>query len=229
MKSNTIFLILFGLDAFLELIIPILLPNFNALRFVTKPLLMIFLFLYVLSIKELSNKIIILIALFFAWLGDVFLMIPGSNPLFFQLGLGSFLVMQVVYILLFLKQSFHLKFIPIRYIVLTMIPIILYVGLFLNFLLPNIVEGLQLPVVVYAFALGSMMYFSLQRIQFSSRNNFWLVAFGAFLFVVSDSLLAFGKFYYSFPGNSFLVMSTYILSQLLLIKGLVTFVPIQKI
>lgn len=229
MKSNTIFLILFGLDAFLELIIPILLPNFNALRFVTKPLLMIFLFLYVLSIKELSNKIIILIALFFAWLGDVFLMIPGSNPLFFQLGLGSFLVMQVVYILLFLKQSSHLKFIPIRHIVLTMIPIILYVGLFLNFLLPNIVEGLQLPVVVYAFALGSMMYFSLQRIQFSSRNNFWLVAFGAFLFVVSDSLLAFGKFYYSFPGNSFLVMSTYILSQLLLIKGLVTFVPIQKI
>lgn len=229
MKSNTIFLILFGLDAFLELIIPILLPNFNALRFVTKPLLMIFLFLYVLSIKELSNKIIILIALFFAWLGDVFLMIPGSNPLFFQLGLGSFLVMQVVYILLFLKQSSHLKFIPIRHIVLTMIPIILYVGLFLNFLLPNIVEGLQLPVVVYAFALGSMMYFSLQRIQFSSRNNFWLVAFGAFLFVVSDSLLAFGKFYYSFPGNSFLVMSTYILSQLLLIKGLVTFVPIKKI
>jgi alkenylglycerophosphocholine/alkenylglycerophosphoethanolamine hydrolase len=68
-------------------------------------------------------------------------------------------------------------------------------------------------VLVYALALGSMLYFAF---QISSAQLRW----GAFLFVVSDSLLAFGKFYFEYPWNSFAVMSTYILAQLLLIHAL---------
>lgn len=228
MKNKNSLLILFGVDACLELLAPFLFPGNIYIRFITKPMLMLLLFLYVLTHIELSSKNNILIALIFAWLGDVFLMIPGSDPLFFQLGLGSFLVMQIAYIYLFLKQSSFLSFLSVKYLALTLVPVILYVSLFLNFLLPYLVEDLRIPVILYALALGSMMYFSLQRILSASQNNFWLVLIGALLFVISDSLLAFAKFYYSFPLNSFLVMLTYILSQLLLIKGLVTFVPVQK-
>ena len=67
--------------------------------------------------------------------------------------------------------------------------------------------------IVYALALGSMLYFAFQIPNSELR---W----GAFLFVVSDSLLAFGKFYFEYPWNSFAVMSTYILAQLLLIRAL---------
>jgi hypothetical protein len=47
-----------------------------------------------------------------------------------------------------------------------------------------------------------------------------MIVWGAFFFVVSDSVLAYGKFYYSFPGISSVVMVTYILAQLLLMSAL---------
>lgn len=228
MRSTSWILYFFGLDACLELSAPILFPSIDYIRFFTKPLLMVLLFLYVYGQQGLIGKKTILLALFFAWLGDVFLLIPGSQPLYFQLGLAAFLLMQIIYIIIFLRQIRPFLQISIKHRILSFLSIALYVGLFLNFLLPNIVEGLQISVIIYAFALGTMMYFALQRIEVSTSFNFWQIAAGAFLFVASDSLLAFGKFYYSFPGNSFVVMSTYILSQLLLIKGLVTFVPVHK-
>jgi len=228
MKNNNLFLILFAFDACMELFFPFWFPEHVYIRFVTKPLLMTFLFLYVQSHIDLSNKSNILFALFFAWLGDVFLLIPGDNALFFQLGLGAFLIMQIAYIRLFFKQTSYLTFVSLKYLALTILPVVLYVVLFLNFLIPYLVEELILPIILYALALGSMMYFSLQRFRSASFNNFCLVLMGALLFVISDSLLALAKFYYSFPGNSFFVMLTYILSQFFLIKGLVAFVPLQK-
>jgi uncharacterized membrane protein YhhN len=148
----------------------------------------------------------LLVVLFFAWLGDVFLLIPGENPLFFQLGLGSFLFMQFAYIRLFHLRSrgfWHWSLLPIA----------IYVVSLLSFLWPHLAEGLRIPVLVYAVALGAMLYFG---IKLSDQVIFW----GALLFVISDSLLALGKFYYAIPGNSFWVMSTYILAQLLLITRL---------
>lgn len=189
---------LFYVDAVLELLAPWVFPD---ARYVTKPLLMLLLAGFV----GLESKSL-LVVLFFAWLGDVFLLIPGDNPLFFQLGLGSFLFMQFAYIRLFHLRSrgfWHWALLPIA----------IYVVSLLSFLWPHLAEGLRIPVLVYAVALGAMLYFG---IKLSDQVIFW----GALLFVISDSLLALGKFYYAIPGNSFWVMSTYILAQLLLITRL---------
>ena len=91
--------------------------------------------------------------------------------------------------------------------------ILIYVFSFLAFLNPHLAGGMKIPVTLYAFALGSMLYFAIRL-----RNQ--TIVWGAFFFVVSDSVLAFGKFYYSFPGISTVVMSTYIVAQLLLISAL---------
>jgi uncharacterized membrane protein YhhN len=147
----------------------------------------------------------------FALLGDVFLMLPDS-PLYFQLGLGSFLIMQLSYIRLFAKQASEQAWIPVH-ARKPLFGILIYVFSFLAFLNPYLADGMKIPVTLYAFALGSMLYFA---IRLQHRTIFW----GAFFFVVSDSVLAFGKFYYSFPGISFVVMSTYIVAQLLLISAL---------
>jgi uncharacterized membrane protein YhhN len=227
MKGSS-YLILFGIDALLELLCPLFFPSYSNIRFITKPLLMILLMFYVYVQKQVEDKSRIILALIFAWMGDVFLMIPGNDPLYFQLGLGSFLLMQISYISLFIRHFVAGKPLPKSYIYLSLALIVGYVVIFLNFLLPHILLRLQFPVIIYAIALGSMLYFALMRQANSDKKNFTFIAFGAFFFVVSDSLLAFGKFYYSFPGNSFLVMFTYIISQLLLIKGLVTFVPFNK-
>lgn len=179
----------------------------SSVRYVTKPLLMILLaaFVYASHLNSASQRILFM-TLLFAWLGDVFLLIPGNNPLFFQLGLASFLFMQVAYIRQFIgfgafKWSWWL------------IPVLLYVLSFLAYLYPTLPTALVGPVIVYALALGSMLYFAFQ-LRISA------LTYGAVLFVLSDSLLAFAKFKFEYPWNSFAVMSTYILAQLLLIQAL---------
>jgi uncharacterized membrane protein YhhN len=204
-----LFIKLFFIDALAELFSPVLFPAFPEIRYVTKPLLLILLMGH---IAQENPKPILFFTAIFALLGDVFLLIPGNNPLFFQLGLGSFLIMQVSYIRLFAKQASDEAWVP-AHARKPLAGVIIYVFSFLAFLNPYLAGGMKIPVTLYAFALGSMLYFAIRL-----RNQ--LIVWGAFLFVVSDSVLAFGKFYYSFPGISTVVMSTYIVAQLLLISAL---------
>lgn len=203
MKQQKILMAYFVIGA-LELLSPVI---SSSIRYATKPLLMILLGIYVYSYGlKPATRNGLLFTLFFAWLGDVFLLIPGDSALYFQFGLGSFLVMQIAYIRQFVKMG------ALRWSYF-LIPVLVYVIGFLGFLNPNLPAALVPPVLVYALALGSMLYFAFQ-IPHS------VLRWGAFLFVVSDSLLAFGKFYFEYPWNSFAVMSTYILAQLLLIRAL---------
>lgn len=189
---------LFYVDAVLELLAPWVFPD---LRYMTKPLLMLLLAGFV----GLESKTL-LVVLLFTWLGDVFLLFPGDKPLFFQLGLGSFLIMQFAYIRLFhahKSQFWHWA----------LGAVMVYVVSLLSFLWPHLSEDLRIPVLVYSIALGAMLYFGI-------KMGDKLIFYGALFFVISDSLLALGKFYYAIPGNSFWVMSTYIMAQLLLITRL---------
>ena len=120
--------------------------------------------------------------------------------------------MQLCYIRLFAKQTSDQAWVPV-FARKPLAGLFIYVFSFLAFLNPYLAGGMKIPVTLYAFALGSMLYFAIRL-----RNR--SIVLGAFFFVVSDSVLAFGKFYYSFPGISTLVMSTYIVAQLLLISAL---------
>ncbi|MEY2941362.1 MAG: hypothetical protein RJA67_1047 [Bacteroidota bacterium] len=206
---KNVFLKLFWLDAVVELMSPLLLASHPEVRLVTKPLLMILLMGH---IAQVNPKPALFFTAIFALLGDVFLMLPGDSPLYFQLGLGFFLVMQLSYIRLFAKHASEETWVP-AFARKRLAGILIYVFSFLAFLNPHLAGGMKIPVTLYAFALGSMLYFAIRL-----RNQ--TIVWGAFFFVVSDSVLAFGKFYYSFPGISTVVMSTYIVAQLLLISAL---------
>ena len=206
---KNVFLKLFWLDAVVELLSPLLLASHPEVRLVTKPFLMILLMGH---IAQVNPKPALFFTAIFALLGDVFLMLPGDSPLYFQLGLGSFLIMQISYIRLFAKQASTESWVP-AHARMPLAGILIYVFSFLAFLNPHLAGGMKIPVTLYAFALGSMLYFAIRL-----RNQ--TIVWGAFFFVVSDSVLAFGKFYYSFPGISTVVMSTYIVAQLLLISAL---------
>ena len=201
---------LYVMDGLLNLFLTYLFPDLKDSRYITKPLLMILLMGYAAQEADLSIRKSLLITLFFSLLGDVFLMLPGTNPLYFQLGIGAFLGSQIGYISLFYKQRDKIMY-------LFLLPIVIYVGGFLAFLLPNVKPMLQIPVTIYALALGAMLFFALNRKKDHAYNQ---VVLGALLFVSSDSILAILKFYYSFQGNSLAVMSTYIAAQLLLSLGL---------
>jgi uncharacterized membrane protein YhhN len=152
----------------------------------------------------------------------MFLLIPGNSPLYFQIGLGSFLIMQIAYIRLFSSQSSAGYFDLRQWFSLPIIPVLIYVVGFLAFLLPLIPAALYIPVSLYALALGAMLYSAFLR---KKDSSYYLIFIGAIFFVISDSLLALAKFYFSFSGNSIYVMLTYILAQLLLILGLCKLQP----
>ena len=79
------------------------------LRYLTKPLLMpVLLWAYASAIPDKKDRIFQLMAasLLFSFSGDVNLMFEQNNPVFFLLGLGSFLITHLLYIDVF-RRSMH--------------------------------------------------------------------------------------------------------------------------
>lgn len=172
---------------------------------VTKPLLMPMLILlaYQIKIKEKN----LYIALFFSLLGDVFLMFGGE--LFFMLGLGSFLIAHLFYILLF-KNEFHFSLIK-------SLPFVVSTSAYLMFLKSGIEAKLLIPVMMYCLVITVMGIFAANR-KTNSKSYRW-VLIGSILFIISDSLIAFNKFYAPLSNHAFWVMSTYGTAQFLIVAG----------
>ncbi|MCP9765855.1 lysoplasmalogenase [Lacihabitans soyangensis] len=176
----------------------------NLVKF-TKPLLMpLLIFMaFQLNIKERN----LFIALFFSLLGDVFLMF--GSELYFMLGLGSFLVAHVFYILLF-KTQFNFS-------LLKSLPFAAATFGYILFIKAGIGQNLLIPVSVYCFVITLMGIFAAGRK--TNIHSYNLVLLGSILFIVSDSLIAFNKFYSPLPASSFWVMSTYGIAQFLIVLG----------
>jgi uncharacterized membrane protein YhhN len=176
----------------------------NLVKF-TKPLLMpLLIFIaFQLNIKERN----LYIALFFSLLGDVFLMF--GSELYFMLGLGSFLMAHLFYILLF-KNQFNFS-------LLKALPFAAATFGYFLFIKGGIGQNLLIPVSVYCIVITLMGIFAAGRKTNILSYN--LVLLGSILFIVSDSLIAFNKFYSPLPASSFWVMSTYGIAQFLIVLG----------
>ena len=194
----------------------------NAIHLFTKPALMITLILYFLSaVKEINfkDKNLFIFAMICALLGDTFLMFQAQNPLFFMLGLGSFLLMQVGYSIYFNREIEFKKSLLFRkpYWV---IPIIVY-ALTLYKIVSENAGGLKGAILAYTICIATMMLSAINRFGQISQNSFRWVFFGALFFLISDSILAVNKFADSIPNAGFWIMSTYTLAQYLIVRGVV--------
>ena len=195
------------------------LPN---LVFISKPLLMPALALWMFSETKPVRFVrgAWLAGLAFSTLGDILLMVraEGKGEIFFVLGLGAFLLAHVFYIgaLWFLLQgkSGYLRQNP-----LWVIPFALYLLALLGWLWPGIPAGLHFPVGAYGIVITAMALSVMQLRSHVPSTVFQIMMSGAILFVLSDSLLAMGKFGNISTGN-ISVMVTYILGQALLTLGI---------
>lgn len=199
--------------AFLLLNIVAGITELEILSYISKPLLMPLLVLYVLK-NQLNSKYknLLLCALFFSWLGDCFLMFSGE--MYFMMGLGSFLMAHVFYLLIFRQQlSFH----PLK-----LLPFLAFAALMLFGVLGDAIPaGLKWPVYVYMMVILCMAWFSSMRKSGNAQND-TIVLIGAVLFVLSDSFIAINQFKQPVALASFWVMSTYGVGQLLIVKGLIS-------
>ncbi len=175
----------------------------------TKPLLMPVLLLMVWE-SGFRQHLLLVISLIFSWMGDVFLLFSGD--LYFMLGLGSFLIAHVFYLVIFLKfrETDFLKTLPFLAFSSLMI---------LGVLGDNLPESLKIPVGLYVVVI-TLMGMAAAMATGLLPSSCRLVLTGAVLFILSDSFIAVDKFVNDIPYVSFWVMSTYGVAQYLIVKGL---------
>ncbi len=193
-------------------------------RFFTKPLLIPVLLLTILARvgfdKHRRSRLIIVTALLFASLGDI-LLLKGADPNYFIAGLVSFLLMQVMYSVYFMR----VKPLMLRHAVsiIGSFLLIAFVGATFCYLLWDHLGDYKLPIIVYTFFLALMFTTAVNVYYFRLSKSLALHGFipGAILFVVSDFILASNMYYFQEAFIGIAVMATYCGAQYYLARGFI--------
>jgi uncharacterized membrane protein YhhN len=190
--------------------------GYQTLQYTFKPLIIPALAGYFLSVvKKSTLSKWILLSLLFSWIGDVLLMFDRLNELYFLLGLSSFLVAHIFYIVFFhnirLKENLASK--P-----WLLLPVVAYYVGLITLLSPYLGDK-RIPVRVYGIVISFMLLLALHMFYIKNKNGAYRMIAGAILFVISDSVLAINKFYYPFDAAGIIVIFTYGLAQFFIVDG----------
>ncbi len=192
-------------------------------EYISKPMIVVFIGLYFLfqTDKVISGlKKWVMAALAFSWIGDVLLLFQPRDELFFLLGLSAFLIAHIFYIVFF----HHVR---IKENVKGNVWLLLIVGVYyvaLITLLSPYLGDMKLPVRIYGVVISFMLMLAMHMLYIKNRKAGQLMASGAALFVISDSILAINKFYQSFEIAGIMVMLTYAFAQLFIIEGAIQYI-----
>lgn len=183
------------------------------IRYIFKPLLLVSLTAYYLAATKQLNRLYV-VALLLCLAGDVFLMFKGSQN--FILGLVSFLLGHVFYIIILAKKSGH---IITKTFVKAAIPFLIVFAALISILFKSL-GGMLVPVIIYGVTICSMGTFALYY-YLKSKNIASLLFFvGSSFFIFSDSLLAVNKFLTPKHFLAISVMITYIIAQYLICEAM---------
>ena len=197
--------------------------NKDSLRYFTKPLIVISLIIYFISqtsFVQSGLKKWILLALAFSLGGDIFLLFEAKDPNFFLLGLASFLIAHIFYIVFFhlirIRENIAGNF-------LLLLVVVVYYTALMTIISPFL-ENLKLPVRIYGVVISFMLLLALHTGFISNKKASMMIITGAVLFIISDSLLALNKFYAPFDYAGIGVMLTYGLAQLFIVDGAIKYI-----
>ncbi|MGM9454604.1 lysoplasmalogenase [Legionella bozemanae] len=195
----------------LSMILYLLLLSFIQYPLTTllKPIPIALLMLFVLQVNpEKHIKLLLLLALGFSLIGDVFLTLPIKMAV--HVGILAFMATHCSYISLFLK-SLQLQ----RKNLFAFLPILLFVLISFYFLSPYLGE-MKIPVAVYLCLLTLMVFCS-----FQVKPQSLLLRTGACLFLLSDFVLSLDLFILSHNKLiAVLIMLLYYIAQALLVIGI---------
>ena len=215
----------FWLFLFLVVLTAILIDrqlNRGQLEYFIKPLLIPVLACYFISqtnIIAAGLKKWILLALFFSWAGDVLLMFEPKDKTFFLLGLSSFLLAHIFYIVFFHHVRVREK---VKGNPWLLIGVVVYYAALITLLSPFLGD-MKIPVLVYGIVISFMFMLAMHMLFIKNKSAGQWMMFGALLFVISDSVLAINKFYQPFEFAGILIMLTYGLAQLFIVEGAIKY------
>ena len=181
-------------------------------KFTKAALMPVLLIYYIVTAADLLA--VVIIAIFFSWLGDIFL-IRKEEPKFFRLGLAAFLLSHVFYIvsLILLTHAFNVPTLIVSIVV----------ALAAEFLLPKIInppKAMRGAVIIYGIVILAMSVYALQYMLSGLSLYSVLLFAGSIVLIFSDTFmtyLAFGKKPKYFNA---ITMLPYIIAQGLIIFGL---------
>lgn len=195
----------------------------DSLENISKPLLMPLLMIITYNnSKALSSNFpkLIFAALLFSMFGDVFLMPYFDN---FILGLASFLIAHVFYIVAFLRKN--TSFIEGLYKSKVYVSVIFLSYIFLvaflvnSMLITDTETFLILAVSFYASIITVMVLSSISLDKVIQNKSSKLIMLGAILFMLSDSIIAINKFSFEVNLSGLWIMSSYTFGQWLITIG----------
>ena len=209
MKTNVIlFLFLIAAGAQLFACVP---PMRARLRYATKLLLMPLLALWLLFATNPTPHAITL-GLLCGFLGDLLLLAAAKKSFLFVVGSSFFAAGHVLYAIYFLA---HLGAAPrFGLIAFGALLYALYIALLLRRLRKGEIGG-KMQVLAASY-LAVISFMSLCAFLFAVTNGsiwHWMVFAASLLFLFSDSVLAYDKYYKKLKFRYLIVMSTYILAQ----------------
>ncbi|HEY71197.1 MAG TPA: lysoplasmalogenase [Anaerolineae bacterium] len=157
-----------------------------------------------------AYRIAILVGLVFSLAGDVLLMLPSDQ---FMLGLVSFLIAQICYIIAFTSnRGFSFGW-------ASLIPVVIYGAIVYALLAPHLGK-MRLPVIAYMIVILVMAWQAWERWSALDERGALLAFIGAALFVLSDTFLALNRFRGEFAASRALSLSTYYAAQWLITSSL---------
>jgi uncharacterized membrane protein YhhN len=187
--------------------------------FVSKVLIMPpLMVMFILNLKFDSNRLhkYMFAGLFFSWIGDVLLEVPGGGEIMFIAGLAGFLISLVLYAVVFFSAPGKNEIFGQRFYLL--IPVLLY-GIAMGLYLFDHLGEMLVPVIVYETAMITMLAGAVSRIGKVNRTSYLIVLSGAIFFIISDSVLALDKFVQPVSLSTLIIMGTYIAAQWLITTG----------
>lgn len=186
--------------------------NNRTVEYVTKPMLLLLLFIWYASAVP-AMSLLVSLALLLGLAGDVLLMGANHNRKYFLPGLATFLVGHIAYLAAFCVQL-PSPFQPsVPFIALMLVPIVL--ALLMYRILRNKASDGKMAILFYFVAIGTMNIAAIAVAGTHSDPLAFLPMIGAALFMVSDASLAMTRYGVKRFAGAF-VMATYGLAQALL-------------
>jgi len=220
MKRNTILHILFAIIVIIELIGRI--TDNISFEYPVKPLVMVWIAVYFLLNRQKKEFTIpVLLAFFFSWTGDMFLMFADKSDMLFYAGVGGFFFSQLSYIYTFSKYSEEKKPGLIQRKPALIFIFFAYLAGIYIILDPCLVRIMKPIILLYALSLITMSIMALNRRGRVNYRSFILVFTGSLLFIISDSMIALTKFCFDIPMAGLYIMITYVSAQYLIMRGLI--------
>ena len=160
---------------------------------------------------------VLLIALIGCLAGDVLLL----NDLQFVAGLSAFLLAHLLFIWVFVILGGWSK----NFVVLLVLLVI--AGTWFWYLEPSLGE-FRVPVAVYSTVIVVMAWQGIGLALNSTVSGRSMVAYGAVLFMFSDSMIALNKFVLPFELSAFVILSTYWLALMLILNSVLCIAKNQE-